>query len=90
LLKMEALDFGSGSRDMDLAWQVMQFPLGQGWPGSKLKYLVPVFNGGCPFPTEMALAMGEGYPTVLFWAYDHVHLFGWDVRQIVLPSAQVV
>jgi hypothetical protein len=49
LVKIEGLDFGSGSRDLLHGRQAMVFPFGQGWPAAKLRYLVAGFNGGCPW-----------------------------------------
>ncbi len=90
LVKMEALDFGSADRNMTLALAAMQFPFGQGWPASKLRYLCPVFNGGCPYRRERWLAFSVGYQVVLDWAKDHLELFGWDVNGKDLDMAQLL
>jgi hypothetical protein len=90
LVKMEALDFGSADRSMTLALAAMQFPFGQGWPAAKLRYLCPVFNGGCPYRRERALAFSTGYPVVLDWAKDHLELFGWDVAGKDLDMSQLL
>jgi hypothetical protein len=60
LVKIEGLDFGSGSRDLMYGRQAMVFPFGQGWPAAKLRYLAAVFNGGCPWQYEQRLAQNAG------------------------------
>lgn len=90
LVKIEGLDFGSGSRDMDHAREAMAYPFGQGWSAAKLRYLVAAFNAGTPHLLEARLANDAGYPVIVYWAYDHVQLFGWDLRRELVPSAQVV
>src|SRR5574341_1930930 len=45
-LKMEALDFGAWSRDLNLAMTAILFPLGLGWPKDSLRHLLPVFRPG--------------------------------------------
>lgn len=90
LVKIECLDFGAADRNMDLAAAAMAYPFGQGWDPQKLRYLVAVFNGGTPHLAEQQLAFSAGYLTINYWAWDHIQLFGWDVRLQVLPSAQVV
>jgi hypothetical protein len=89
LVKIEGLDVGSGSRDLVHGRQAMGFPFGQGWPAANLRYLAAVFNGGCPWQYEQQLTQNAGYPTVVFWAWDHVQLFGWDVRKRAVPGVQV-
>lgn len=90
LLKIECLDFGAADRNMNLSAAALAFGRGQGWAKSQLRYLLPLENGGCPFLTELGLARGYGYPAVVLWAYDHLQLYGWDVRKIVEATAQVV
>jgi hypothetical protein len=76
VLKVEALDFGSGTRSLDLAREAIEFPLNQGWPKSHVRYLLPVFNGGCPWQREYRLARDSGIPFINLWAFDHVCIFG--------------
>jgi hypothetical protein len=90
ILKVEGLDFGSGSRDMKNAKVAMALPIGQGWPAARLRYLVAAMNGGCPFLREQQYAEAAGYPVILFWAWDHVSSFGWDIRRRLLPTAKIV
>jgi hypothetical protein len=80
-IKMEGLDFGAYTRNLDLAVETMRFPLNFGWPKDSVRYMVPVFNGGCPWTREYKLASSLGL-TVNFWAFDHFSIFGWDVTQL--------
>jgi hypothetical protein len=84
--KIEALDFGSGTRSLDLALAAIQFPGLMGWPLQSIRYLFPVDNGGCPFLYEQQLAQGAGIPVLTPFAIDHVCLFGWDLREVLSPS----
>ena len=53
-LKMEALDFGAWSRNLDLARTAIEFPLALGWPRDSVRHLVPVFRSGCAWEKEIA------------------------------------
>lgn len=78
-LKVEALDFGSGSRDMNLARAAIEFYRSDGrvWPVSQVRYLVAAFNGGCPWERELAIARAEALPRIVLWAFDQFCLFSW-------------
>jgi hypothetical protein len=89
LIKVEALDFGSGTRSIDLAAQAIALAPGWGWPLAKIAYLYPVDNGGCPYLYEQQLAEGAGITALVPWALDHVCLFGWDLTAKLAPSADV-
>ena len=80
-LKMEALDFGSATRSLTLARETMKFPLDRGWPQSAVRYLAPVFNGGCPWTQEYRLAKDLGIPVINLWAFDHVCIFGLELSE---------
>jgi hypothetical protein len=80
-IKMEGLDFGAYTRNLDLAVESMCFPLNFGWPKSSVRYMVPVFNGGCPWTREYKLASSLGI-AVNFWAFDHFCIFDWDATQL--------
>lgn len=80
-LKMESLDFGSSTRSLKLARDTMEFPIQLGWPKSHLRYLIPIFNGGCPWIQEYRLAKDLGYPVINMWAFDHVCIFNWPVKE---------
>jgi hypothetical protein len=75
-IKMEALDFGAWSRNLDLARTAIRFPLDLGWPRDSVRHLVPVFRGGYPWDKEVAFAEAEGMSAVNLWAFDHVCIFG--------------
>jgi hypothetical protein len=81
-IKMEGLDFGAYSRNLDLALETMRFPLNFGWPKDSVRYMIPVFNGGCPWVREYRLAGGLGLKAINFWAFDHFCIFGWDVTSL--------
>jgi hypothetical protein len=80
-IKMEGLDFGAYKRNLDFAVETMRFPLDFGWPKNSVRYMVPVFNGGCPWTREYKLASSLGI-AVNFWAFDHFCIFDWDVTQL--------
>lgn len=90
--KLEALDYGSGSRNLDLARTAIQYPLHVlSWPLDSIRYLFPVFNGGCPWEAEYLLALEEQIPATTPFAMDHVCLFGWRIEEPDLaPSAQLL
>ncbi len=73
-LKIEALDFGAWSRDLDLTRASVFFGLGLGWPKDSLRHLLPVFQPGYPWQKECLTALGEGLEGVILWAYDHICL----------------
>ncbi len=75
-LKMEALDFGAWSRNLDLARTAIEFPLALGWPRDSVRHLVPVFRSGYAWEKEIAMATGAGIPYINLWAFDHVCIYG--------------
>ncbi|MGE5570121.1 MAG: hypothetical protein ACM3S5_13885 [Rhodospirillales bacterium] len=80
-LKMEALAFGSVERHLDRAREAMRFPYtgGRSWPRGDVRYLMPWFNGGCPWEQEYLMsALREGLGTTL-WAWDHLCLLSWPL-----------
>jgi hypothetical protein len=78
-LKMEALDFGAWSRNLDLARTAIHFPLGLNWPIGFVRHLVPIFRPGYPWEKEVALARAAGIEVVNLWAFDHICIFGYPV-----------
>jgi hypothetical protein len=86
-IKIEALDFGSGTRSLDLAAQAIALAPGWGWPLRLCRYLYPVFNGGCPWQYEQQLARAALIPALTPFAMDHVCLFAWDVGAELAPAA---
>lgn len=75
-MKMEALDFGAWSRNLDLARTAIDFPLQLGWPRDSVRHLVPIFRTGYPWEKEMAMADAAGIPFINLWAWDHVCIYG--------------
>lgn len=88
-LKMEGLDWGALTRDLDLVRDVLEFPLKLGWPRESVRYMSPIFNGGCPWVHEYRLARRVGIPVVNWWAFDHVCIFGLPVREPGRPPRSV-
>ena len=89
-MKIEALDFGSGTHSLDLVKQAVELAIGWGWPLADIRYLFPIFNGGCPLLYEQQIAQDASIPYLTPFAMDHVCLFGWDLNLVVVPSAQVI
>jgi hypothetical protein len=80
-LKVEALSWGATYRNLDLAIQAITFAFtgSLSWPLSDVAYLIPWFNGACPWPSEYQLAATSGIGLINFWAYDHVALMSWPI-----------
>lgn len=80
-LKIEALSFGAQERNFTRARASMALPLTAplSWPASAIGYLIPWFNGGCPWDREwLAVTDPALNPAwVGFWAIDHLCSFGW-------------
>ncbi len=81
LVKVEALSFGSGYRNLDLAAQAIALFPTFGWPLGQLRYLVPVFGIACPWVRELGLALAAGITTNNLWAFDHVCLYNLNVPE---------
>ena len=88
-IRIEALDFGAGTRSLDLAAMAVQLAIGWGWALADIGYFYPVFNGGCPWQYEQQLAQAAGIASLVPWAVDHCCLFGWDLRKKLIPGAAV-
>jgi len=82
---MEALSWGSTYRNFTNAQAAIAFPFTTpgSWPVTATAYLVPWFNGGCPWVMEYLYAPRRFIPLVCFWAVDHLSLFSWPIP---LPS----
>ena len=80
-LKMEALDFGAWSRDLDLCGTAISFPFTLAWPRDSVRYLVPVFRPAAPWEREYLMAKGLGIPVINLWAYDQFCIYGLDPRE---------
>ncbi len=83
-MKIEALAFASGMRNLNLSREAVELFQGFGWPPSSLRYLVPVFGSADPWHRELALARGAGINTNNLWAFDHVCLFDLAVPEPAL------
>jgi hypothetical protein len=77
-LKVEALDFGAWSRDLELSCDSIQFSLDLDWPKDSLFHLLPVFQPGYSWRRECQMAIGKGLAGVVLWALDHVCLHNID------------
>ena len=87
-LKLEALSWGATYRNMANALAAIQFPFTApcNWSKSATAYLVPWFNGGCPWTTEYVAS--RSLPNLNFWAVDHLVLLSWPVP-LPVPSGTV-
>jgi hypothetical protein len=90
-IKIEALDRGTSSRNLDLAKTAIQLAtVTWSWPAAAARYLYPVDNGGCPWEREQLAAEAQGLAGLTPFALDHVSLFGWPVADPVIePEAQI-
>ncbi len=80
-VKVEALAFASGMRNLDLAAEAINLFPDFGWPRDSVRYLIPVFGAATPWHRELALALGAGLTVNNLWAFDHVCLFNLDVPE---------
>jgi hypothetical protein len=79
-LKVESLSWGSTYRNFTNAQAAVVFPFTSGsWPVTATAYLVPWFNGGCPWTMEFVSALSQSIPLICFWAMDHFCLFSWPL-----------
>ena len=85
--KLETLDFGAWSRDLDLVRECQRFAAGLGWPAPKLRMMTPVFRAGYPFEKEIAHAFDLGFGAVSLWAFDHVCIYGLELGRAEGRSA---
>lgn len=86
-LKVEALSWGSFYRHLDRAKESIGVAQGAGWtwPVADTAYLVPWFNGGCPWRAEFLHARALSAPLINFWAFDHLCLMTWPDE---MPTAR--
>jgi hypothetical protein len=89
-MKIEALSFATGLRDLNLARQAIDLFPTFGWPLSALRYLVPVFGFADPWERELALVWGAGLPFANLWAFDHVCLFNLHIPERRLERRSIV
>ncbi|MCS6954187.1 MAG: hypothetical protein RMK57_06025 [Bryobacterales bacterium] len=81
--KLEALDFGAWSRDLNLVRTALDFALQLGWPRDSLRHLLPVFRPASAWQKEAVMALGEGFSAVNLWAFDHLCIYGLPLRPAV-------
>jgi hypothetical protein len=78
-LKVESLSFGATYRSLDNVRGVAAFVLNNmTWPLANIIYLIPWFNGGCPWPKEYLLGFNLGVRTQTF-AMDHLVLLSFEL-----------
>ncbi len=79
--KVEALSWGAQYLNLTLAEQAISLALTApfSWQSADVAYLVPWFNGTCPWRHEYHSASTLGLGLVNFWAYDHLALMSWPM-----------
>jgi len=85
--KLEALDFGAWTRDLDLSRDCQEFPLQLGWPPDKVRAMIPVFRGGYNWQEQVKHALELGMDSVNLWAFDHICLYAWRVGPLLRGRA---
>jgi hypothetical protein len=79
-IKMEGLAWGASYRTLAKAEETVRFPYTIGtWSKSDTRYLMPWFNGGCPWEREYLFNMNASTPCITLWAFDHGCLMGWPL-----------
>lgn len=79
-LKMEGLAYGAYDRDLTKAREAVRFPFETlAWGKADVRYVLPWFNGGCPWEREYLVAGRERIDGIVFWAWDHLGLMGWPL-----------
>lgn len=77
-MKVEALSWGSAYRSLELAKESATFAYDVvSWSKSDTRYLIPWFNGGCPWTLEYLFTVNESTPHINFWAFDQFCLLSW-------------
>jgi hypothetical protein len=89
-IKVEALAFATGMRDLDLAREAIGLFQSFGWPLDSIGYLVPVFGVATPWARELALVRGAGIRIANLWAFDHVCLFNLTVPEPALERRSIM
>lgn len=89
-MKVEALAFATGMRNLDLVREAANLFPALGWPVSSLRYLLPVFGSATPWHRELALAHEAGVRQSTLWAYDHICLYNLEVPEKTLDRRSVV
>jgi hypothetical protein len=90
-LKIEALNFGAWSFNLDLAAEAIRWwKSDASWPRDRVRYNVPVFRAGAAWQREFHIAVTEGVPMIMMWAFDHVALFSLPGGDPVLNDQSLV
>jgi hypothetical protein len=89
-IKVEALAFATGMRNLNLIREAIGLFHSFGWPLGAVRYLVPVFGSATPWWRELALVRSAGIQIVNFWAFDHVCLFNLDVPERALERRSIL
>lgn len=91
LLKIEALNFGAWSFDLNLARAAMRwYRVDASWPRQSVRYNVPVFRGAAPWEREYWEAAKEGIPQIMLWAFDHICLFSLPGGEPTLNDQAII
>ena len=79
--KVEALSWGSQYLSLTLADQAINLAMSApfSWQAADVAYLVPWFNGTCPWPHEYHFASTRSLGLINFWAYDHLAMMSWPL-----------
>ncbi len=79
--KVEALSWGATYLNLTLAERAITSALTApfSWSPDDVAYLVPWFNGVCPWRHEFHTASTRGLGLINFWAYDHLALMSWPL-----------
>ena len=79
--KVEALSWGATYLHLDLATEAILFAFTNpmSWDIGSVAYLIPWFNGTCPWPREFKLASTRGLGLINFWAYHHLAMMSWPL-----------
>jgi hypothetical protein len=80
-MKVEALAFATGLRNLNLAREATELFPSFGWPRDRLRYLIPVFGSACPWVRELGLATGAGITANNLWAFDHICLYNLEAPE---------
>jgi hypothetical protein len=80
-IKMEALDFGIWSRNLDLVETAIKLPIQLGWPRDSIRHITPIYRPGYAWEKEFRLAVANGISVVNLWAFDHICIFGWPAEE---------
>jgi hypothetical protein len=90
-LKIEALNFTAWSFNLDLAGEAIRWYAEEStWPRDSVRYNVPVFRGGGAWEREYHLAVLEGIPKVMMWAFDHICLYSLPGGEPILNDQSAI